>query len=86
MLKKKSKILQSKINKDYDASTLPLIKVSYADVLTRPLYYPENDFAADLVILMRRKSFTKAEIDFLRSMGCKVEVSVRKIQIPENLL
>ena len=72
---------------DYERAgdlSLPLIKVSYADVLTRPLYYPENDFAQKLATLVRRKTFTKNEVDAMRKMGFVVEIGIREITIPEG--
>ena len=73
------------MNEQGKYSGLPDLKVSYADVLTRPLFYPENDFAQKLAVLMRRKTFTKKEVDFLREIGFNVEVSVRRIEVPDNL-
>jgi len=70
--------------KDYDTKTLPHVKVSYAAVLTRPLYYPENHFAKGLAFLMRRMAFTKTEIEHLRQMGFLVDVCIREIEIPEE--
>lgn len=70
--------------KDYEPSSLPHVKVSYAAVLTRPLYYPENQFAKGLAFLMRRMAFTKMEVDHLRNMGFSVEVCIREIEIPEE--
>jgi len=77
------KIWQS-IELDYDDKSLPVVKISYADVLTRPLFYPVNKFAYALAILMRRKTFTKTEIEHMRAMGFIVEVEVRKIEVPES--
>lgn len=74
------------MRKEYDSSNLPEIKVSYADVLTRSLFYPENEMAKDLAHLMRRKSFTKKEIEYLRAMGFVVNVSVRQVKIPDSCL
>jgi hypothetical protein len=68
---------------DYDSGGIPTVKVSYADVLTRPLFYPVNKFAYGLAILMRRKTFTKIEIAHMRAMGFIVEVEVRKVELPE---
>jgi hypothetical protein len=68
---------------DYEDKGLPTVKVSYADVLTRPLFYPVNKFAYGLAILMRRKTFTKIEIEHMRAMGFVVEIEVRKIELPE---
>jgi hypothetical protein len=68
---------------DYDSAGMPTVKVSYAAVLTRPLFYPVNKFAYGLAILMRRKTFTKIEIDHMRAMGFVVEVEVKKVELPE---
>ena len=70
--------------KEYSTEQLPVIKVSYAAVLTRPLYYPENQFAKALSYLLRRITFTKAEVEHLRDMGFVVEISLREIQIPDG--
>lgn len=67
---------------DFDPKNLPIIKLNYADVLSRPLFYPDNKFAYGLCVLMRRKSFKKEEIEHLRDMGFTVEVKARKIEIP----
>lgn len=77
------KIWQS-MNLDYESKGFPVVKISYADVLTRPLFYPVNKFAYALAILMRRKTFTKTEIEHMRAMGFIVEVEVRKIEVPES--
>lgn len=69
---------------DYDSAGIPTVKVSYADVLTRPLFYPVNKFAYGLAILMRRKTFTKIEIDHMRAMGFVVEIEVRRVELPEG--
>ena len=72
--------------KQYETSGeegLPIIKVSFSNLMSRPLYYPENDFAVNLARLMRRKSFTKKEIDDLRSIGFIVETGPRNLEVPE---
>lgn len=68
---------------DYASEGIPVVKVSYADVLSRPLFYPVNKFAFGLAILMRRQTFTRIEIDHMRSMGFVVEVEVRMVELPE---
>ena len=72
------------MKKEYGNAVLPEIELSYADVLTRPLFYPENQFSRDLVSLMKCKSFTKKEVEHLRMMGFTVNISVRKIEIPTD--
>jgi hypothetical protein len=72
------------MKKEYGDAVLPQIELSYADVLTRPLFYPENQFSKDLVKLMKCKSFTKKEVEHLRMMGFNVTISVRKIEIPAD--
>jgi hypothetical protein len=74
------------MRKDYDSKGFPEVQLSYADVLTRPLFYPENDFARDMAHLMRRKCFTKKEVEYMRSMGINVSISARKIEIPKNFM
>lgn len=63
---------------------LPEIVVSYADVLTRPLFYPQNVFSKALTDLMRRKTFTKLELEQLQRMGFKVTVKNRMIEVPNH--
>ncbi len=88
---KANKIEQGKqiwraVKKTYNEDSLPEIKVSYQPVLSRPLYYPDNDFAIGLSILIKRKTFTKDEIDHLRAMGFKVEVGVRQVELPPEMM
>ncbi len=84
MYKRSKPCLLDFTTKEYSTEQLPVIKVSYAAVLTRPLYYPENQFAKALSFLLRRITFTKAEVEHLRDMGFVVEISLREIQIPEG--
>jgi len=60
-----------------------IIKVSYADILSRPLFYPVNKVAYGMAILTRRKTFTIKEIEHLRALGFTVQIEVRKIILPE---
>jgi len=68
---------------DYDPSQIPVMKVSYADVLSRPLFYPENSFAIGLSFLIGKKTFTKNQIMLLRDMGFTVDVCIRNREVPE---
>ncbi len=63
---------------------LPEIVVSYADVLTRPLFYPQNVFSKALTDLMRRKTFTKLELEQLQRMGFKITIKARSTQVPSE--
>lgn len=69
----------------FDNSHLPKIEISYANVLFRPLFYPENQFSKSLCYLMDRISFTKTEVEFLKKMGFPVEIVIRPIELPEDL-
>lgn len=71
--------------KEYKTSGLPILEVSYLAVLTRPLYYPANQFTSSLLYLMNRIAFTKTEIEHLREMGFTVNISLREIEIPLSL-
>lgn len=72
------------MERDYPKEGLPVIKLTYADILARPLFYPDNYFAHGLAVLMRRKAFTKEEIELLRTMGFTVEIGIRKVTVPEG--
>lgn len=73
------------MKKEYDSTHFPEFKVSYADVLRRALFYPENQIARDFAYLMRRKSFTKKELEYLKNMGFQISISIREVKIPDNL-
>lgn len=60
------------------------LKFNYTTILTRVLFYPENEMAVHFTELMKRKAITKREIDKLRTMGFEVEIGVRKIELPQG--
>lgn len=70
---------------DYKKEELPPLKICYANLLSRPLFYPVNKFAYGLLLLMRRKSFTKKEVEHLRNIGFSVEIEVRQVELPGGI-
>jgi hypothetical protein len=72
------------MNSEYPDENIkfPLMTVNFANLATRPLYYPGNKFAQDMATLLKCKSFTKGEIDLMRKMGITINVEARPIEIP----
>ena len=63
------------------------IEVSYTGSVPRILYRPENEVAKDLAVLMRKKQFSKADVDKLRQLGFVVKVGELRavLSVPEHL-
>lgn len=74
----------SKKLKESPKKEFPKITVSYAEILARKLFYPENEFGKQLVELMGRKAITKKDIEQLKLMGFEVEIVPKKFDLPEG--
>lgn len=51
------------------------ITVEYAPTTCRPLFYPKNDTAETFLELMKKKSFTKNQLEYLKKRGFIVKVT-----------
>lgn len=65
---------------------LPQIVVMYGHVLSRPLYKPVNDFAHDLLTLLRKRNFGRRDIENLMAMGFPVEIKPLLMEDPLQLM
>jgi len=65
--------------------TSPEMVVGYSPVFRRPLFYPENDFSKDIALIMRRKSFSKSDIEALRKIGFSILIRARAIELPGDI-
>ncbi len=61
---------------------LPSLRLTYADILSRPLFYADDQFSESILKLMMRKSFTKKNVEQLKNMGFTVDIKRREIVLP----
>ena len=71
---------------DISPSTLPMLELSYQKVITRTLFYPENDAARRLIEFGRRKALTKDEVKQLREFGFPITIWQRDVDLLSGML
>jgi len=52
----------------------PTVEVEYFPFITRPLFRPVNKVGVDMAMLMKKKNFSKKDLENLRTVGFTVDV------------
>lgn len=63
---------------------LPVIELQYSDIVSRVLFYPANKLAFNLAKMMRRKAFSKNDLNNMREAGFTLKIGLKPTILPDE--